>query len=65
MQKLQTALIETGKKVESMNQVPSLAEMEDSFESFKTAILNNDMKRQWLFGRQLTAMVTKHMIEKL
>jgi hypothetical protein len=63
--KLQTALIETGKEVEGMKQIPSLAEMEDRFERFKIAIQNDDMKKMRLFGRQLSSMVTKFMIEKL
>lgn len=63
--KLQTVLIEQGKEVEAMKHSPTLAEMEDRFEQFKIAIQSNDMRRQRIYGRQLTAMVTKYIIENL
>jgi hypothetical protein len=63
--KLQSALIETGKEVEGMKQVPSLAEMEDRFERFKIAIQTEDLKKQRLYGQQMAAVITKYLIEKL
>jgi hypothetical protein len=63
--KLQTALIEAGKEAEAIRDTPSLAEMEDKFERLKTAILSNDMRKMRLYGRQMTAYITRFMIDRL
>lgn len=63
--KLQTALIQAGKEVEAIKDTPSLAEMEDKFERFKIAIQSNDMRKMRLYGRQMTAHITRFMIDKL
>lgn len=63
--KLHTALIETGKEVESMVETPDIADMEDQFRRFKAVAQVNDMKAMRKYGRRLSAMVVKWMVEKL
>jgi hypothetical protein len=65
MNKLQSALIETGKEVEGIKGTPSITDMDDKFEQFKIAAIHNDMRKMRKYGRQMAAMVIKFMIEKL
>lgn len=63
--KLQTALIEQGKEVEAMDITPSIEHLEVTYNNLKFAMQQNDMADMRLFGRRLTAQVTKFMVDKL
>lgn len=63
--KLQTALIEQGKEVEAMDITPDIEHLEVTFNNLKFAMQQNDMSDMRLFGRRLTAQVTKFMVDKL
>ena len=63
--KLQSALIETGKEVEAIKETPYLIDMDDKFELLKTAIMSDDMRMMRKYGREMSAMVIKFMVERL
>jgi len=62
--KLQTALIETGKEVERIP-VPTLEVMQNEFADFKEAVIEGRTRDIRYRGRRVAAMITKYLIEKL
>ena len=63
--KLQSALIETGREVESMKDTPDISDLEATFKALKLAADQNDMVGMRRYGRQLAARVVKWMVERL
>jgi hypothetical protein len=63
--KLHTALIEIGKEVEGMKQVPGADDIHAACATFKMAIHEDNMKEMRTYGRKLTSLLIKFMIEIL
>lgn len=63
--KLQTALIEQGKEVESMDATPDAEAMQISLDCLKTAMQLKDMRGMRVYARKLAAQSTKFQIDKL
>ena len=63
--KLQDALIEIGKEVETIKQAPTPDDIVEAQISFNLAVEKGDMVAMRHHGRRLCALVTKMMVEEL
>jgi hypothetical protein len=65
--KLETALIDTGKAVErsQAEMTPILSELDILYDSFRQALVGDDMMKQIKAAKALTAAILKWQIEKL
>jgi len=61
--KLEIALIETGKEAEKVG-IPSVADLDEQYQALHNAILSDDLKAIRQHGRALGAMVVKIIVER-
>lgn len=63
--KLETALIEVGKRVDKIKNTPQLRNIDEVYKEFYYSVMEDEMKNIKKNGIELLALIAKYMIDKL
>lgn len=63
--KLETALIEVGKRVDKIKNTPQLRNIDEVYKEFYYSVMEDEMKNIKKNGIELLALIAKLMIDKL